>query len=146
MKTTIPALLTMSLLTALSFLACNSSADKVNSAKENVAEAEVSLQDAKNDYDSEYEKFKLESNDKITANEQIIADLKIYSKDKKKEVKDQYEATINSLEQKNQQMKNKVSEYKKDSSNSWESFKREFNHDMDELGKALSDLGTNNSK
>jgi hypothetical protein len=28
----------------------------------------------------------------------------------------------------------------------WEKFKREFNHDMDELGKSLKDLTVNNKK
>jgi hypothetical protein len=28
----------------------------------------------------------------------------------------------------------------------WESFKREFNHDMDELGQALKDLTVDNKK
>ena len=28
----------------------------------------------------------------------------------------------------------------------WESFKREFNHDMDEIGQALKDLTVDNKK
>jgi hypothetical protein len=146
MKTLQYTKLTMTLFTVLCFGACNSSSDKVNSAKEDVKEAEISLEDAKDNYDAEYEKFKLESNEKISANEKIIADLKVYSHDKKAEVKAGYEKTIESMETRNREMKSKVAEYKRVSNDGWESFKREFNHDMDELGKALSDLTTNNSK
>jgi len=125
---------------------CTSSAEKVDTAKENVEAAALDLDQAKADYNAEYEKFKLESEEKITANEKIIADLKEYSKSIKKEMKADYEKAITSLEQKNEVMKAKVKNYKNDGNEKWQSFKREFNHDMDELGQALKDLTKNNAK
>jgi hypothetical protein len=43
-------------------------------------------------------------------------------------------------------MKDKMNGYKAEGKDKWENFKTEFNHDMDELGNALSDLGKNNVK
>jgi hypothetical protein len=36
--------------------------------------------------------------------------------------------------------------YKNDADSDWQSFKREFNHDMDELGNAFNNLTVNNKK
>jgi len=42
-------------------------------------------------------------------------------------------------------MRARLVAYEKSQSN-WESFKREFNHDMDEIGQALKDLTVDNKK
>ena len=39
-----------------------------------------------------------------------------------------------------------MEDYKADSKENWESFKTEFNHDMDELGNAFRDLTIDNKK
>ena len=39
-----------------------------------------------------------------------------------------------------------MDDYKAISKEEWETFKAEFNHDMEELGKAFGDLGNNNVK
>jgi hypothetical protein len=36
--------------------------------------------------------------------------------------------------------------YKNDANSNWQSFKREFKHDTDELGQALKDFTVNNKK
>jgi hypothetical protein len=36
--------------------------------------------------------------------------------------------------------------YKDEGKEKWESFKKEFNHDMDELGKSIKDLFKDNVK
>jgi len=46
---------------------------------------------------------------------------------------------------KNSSMKIKIDEYKEEGNEKWESFKREFNHDMDEIGNSLKDLTKNNT-
>jgi F0F1-type ATP synthase membrane subunit b/b' len=125
---------------------CNSSAEKVEKAKDNVEVAKEDLDQAKEDYNEEYAKFKLESEQEVTANDVRIAELKADINKVKKDVKVQYEATIASLEQKNEEMKTKMRDYKESGNENWQSFKREFNHDMDELGQALKDITKNNSK
>ena len=125
---------------------CNSPADKLENSKEKVEEAKQDLAEAKEDYADQYAKFKLESEERITANEKVIMDLKEYSKAKKSEAKVSYDKTIADLEAKNQAMKVKVRDYKDEGDVKWKSFKEEFNHDMNELGAALKDLTVNNKK
>ncbi len=120
--------------------------ENVEEAKQNVKEAEQNLDTAKMEYDSQYESFKNESEEKITANEDLISRLKEDAKKAKKETKVKYENAIADLEQRNDAMKTKLRDYKREGKEEWQSFKREFNHDMDELGKALEDLTKNNVK
>ena len=50
------------------------------------------------------------------------------------------------MEQKNKDLKVKMDAYKNDVSSDWQSFKREFKHDTDEIGKVLKDLTVDNKK
>jgi len=54
-----------------------------------------------------------------------------------------YERRIETLEQQNRDLKKRIEDYEKTQSD-WETFKREFKHDMDELGKALKGLFVDN--
>lgn len=146
MKKLIFSLVCILFTTGVIFTSCNTPADKLENSKEKVDEAQQDLTEAKEDYAEQYAKFKLESEEKITANEKIIADLKEYSKMKKSEAKVSYDKTIADLEAKNQAMKVKVRDYKDEGDEKWKSFKEEFNHDMNELGDALKDLTVNNKK
>lgn len=126
------------------FTSCNTSAEKADTSEINKEVAQQKLDKAKQDYTKQYNKFNVESDEKILANKHLIADLKKYSKNKKKEAKIEYEKTISFLETKNQAMKEKVNNYKEEGLDQWESFKNEFNHDMDELDKSLKDLVKDN--
>lgn len=128
------------------FTSCNSEADKLDKSQEKVEEAQQDLAEAKEDYAEQYIQFKLESEKKITANEQLIADLKEYSKMKKSEAKVNYDKTIAELEVKNHAMKVRIGDYKEEGNDHWQSFKEEFNHDMNELGQSLKDLTIDNKK
>lgn len=57
-----------------------------------------------------------------------------------------YQRNIDTIEQKNKNLKIKMDSYKNDVDSDWQSFKREFSHDMDELGKSLKDFTVNNKK
>ena len=72
--------------------------------------------------------------------------LKLKIKTSEKSIDNQYEKNIEALEQKNKNLKEKMKTYKKGVNSDWQSFQREFNHDMDELGNALKDLTVNNKK
>jgi len=50
------------------------------------------------------------------------------------------------LKNKNNKLKEKLADYKDDGQDAWIDFKNEFNHDMDELGKAFKDLTVENIK
>lgn len=125
---------------------CNSSTEKVEDAAVKVDVATQDLKNAQDDFNSEYTKFKIESEQRMVDNEKQIAELKAHKEKLKKEAKADYDKAIADLELKNSTLRFKLNEYKEDGKDKWESFKREFNHDMDELGKALKDLTQNNTK
>jgi chromosome segregation ATPase len=152
MKKSIKALAITVLATGALFTACSSPEKKVDKANEKVEDAKENLSDAKEDLakakqDSldEYNKYRAEWNDKIIKNDDKIAE---YRKNmvtiKGKEAKAKAQKRVDELDRKNKEMKAKLDASKNDSN--WEEFKREFNHDMDELGTAISDLFKNNEK
>jgi len=57
-----------------------------------------------------------------------------------------YQKSIDTIEQRNNNLKLKMDSYKNDANSDWKSFKREFNHDMNELGHSLKDLTVDNKK
>ncbi|KAB7531485.1 hypothetical protein F8C76_08330 [Flagellimonas olearia] len=114
-------------------------------AKENLVEAKESLDEAKKEYVLRYEAFKLESDNKIAENDKVIAELKAKAKKESNTAKKDFEKELALLEQKNQSLKEKMSYYKDEGNDEWESFKAEFDQDMDSLGQALKDLTKNNT-
>jgi hypothetical protein len=56
-----------------------------------------------------------------------------------------YAQKVEYLEQQNHNLKVKMDNYDKTHSD-WETFKNEFNHDVNELGQALKDFTINNKK
>jgi hypothetical protein len=43
-------------------------------------------------------------------------------------------------------MRKRLSDFNDENQKSWESFKTEFNHDMEKIGKAFKDITVNNVK
>lgn len=118
--------------------------ENLKDAKEDVIDAKKELREAKRDSVSDYQAFKAESNLKIKDNEKRIAELKVKHAKVNKKNKASYNKDVNALEQKNNNLKVKLAEYKESDHSAWQSFKLEFNHDMNELGTALSDFVVNN--
>lgn len=122
----------------------NVSEEKIKNGKELL----LPLQDSKNKTQAdEYKAYRAEQEKKITANEKQIADMRAKKDKVSKEKRADYESKIDKLEMKNKEMKKRIMEnYKDEGKEKWESFKKEFNHDMDELGKSLKDLFKDNVK
>jgi hypothetical protein len=146
MKSSIFKIAFITLATGSVLTSCMSSEDKVENSKVQVENAQENVDEAKRQQAENEAQFKFEANQQITANEQLIADLKLYSKNKKAEVKAEYDKSINDLETQNEVLKARVEAQKEANDEKWESFKTEFKHDMDELGKSLRDLGKDNVK
>ena len=91
----------------------------------------------------EWATFKSESEVKIRDNEIRITELTVKMNKPGETFDELYKNKIANLELQNREMRTRLIEYEKSQSN-WETFKREFNHDMDELGKALKDLTVDN--
>ena len=75
-----------------------------------------------------------------------IASLKAKKTTDTKEVKDRYDKPVIALEQKNHDLKKKINGAGTVKTSAWPTFKREFNHDLNELGHAIKDIGVDNTK
>jgi hypothetical protein len=124
---------------------------KAGSERENIQDAnrkghdeKLNSKEAQRNSAFEYQKFKKEADNKIRSNEQRIANLKtkiarIHSREKA-----EYQKNLRVLEQNNTKLKRKLTSYKEREQNKWMSFKREFDHDADEISDALKDFTIGN--
>ncbi len=151
MKKVVFLVLSIGLWVGITLSSCQTSSEKVDSAENKVSEAKEDLVKAKENEDAEiraaaeFTEFKKQSDAKILENEQLIIALKNLKKDKKSKMDVAIEQNIDSLKVRNERLKVKINGYERGKSD-WESFKREFSHDMSELGKAINDLTVNNKK
>lgn len=137
------------------FTGCQTSAEKVDDAKANVTEAKQDLKEVKAEVSAEEQKaaneaawkaYKVEAEAKIDANDVLIAEIKAKMQKAGKTMDKLYKQQVEALEQKNKDLRQRINVYNANTQSDWESFKREFDHDMDELGAALKDLTVNNKK
>ena len=136
------------------FVGCQSKEKKVENSMENVQEAEQDLNQSQQEVEKETKKevinaewnaYKIEALEKINKNDIRIAELKEKKEKSGKLLDPMYEKRIENLEQKNKELRTKIDAYETEQSD-WETFKREFNHDMNELGNALQDFNKDNKK
>lgn len=134
-------------ITSLAILTnCNSPADKVEHATEEVTEANKELAKADMEYMADMEIYKKEIAEQIEKNNIKISELKAKNEKEKAKVKAEIAKRIAELDQKNLNMKEKLNAYQEEGKENWDRFKTEFNHDMEGLGKAFQDLGVDNKK
>ena len=135
-------------------LSCQSTTEKEEKATEDVQEARHELADVKKDIiaDSleavkteEWRIFRNEADARIRSNDIQIAALKKKMEKPGNKMDADYPQSILDLEKKNKDLQDRMNAYEKNQSD-WESFKREYNHDMEELGEALKDFRVNNKK
>jgi hypothetical protein len=146
MKKSILAIPAFVFIISLFFTGCNTPAENVANAQKDVNEANSDLNKANNAYLAEVTAYKKEAADKIAANEQSIAEFKARKESERREAQLEYEKKINALEQKNSDMKKKIDEYQVEGKDKWETFKTDFSHGMDELGKAFTSIADSKSK
>lgn len=131
---------------------CKPNTEKEQAAQDNVDSAKVAVTEAEDDLDEakrvataeEWQEFKDATNVKIEENNAKITELKLKIKKTGKDIDKAYQKNIDTIEQKNKNLKAKMDSYKNDVNSDWQSFKREFNHDMDELGQSLKNFTVNN--
>jgi len=128
-----------------SFLSsCESNTKKVEDKEENVEEAKEELKEAQTELNAEYPALKTEAEEKFAANEKRIGELRAkVDKNDKDALDGMRSKRIDELEQQNADLRRRLNAYETDRSD-WETFKREFNHDMDGMGKAFEDVGKDN--
>ena len=122
------------------FTGCNNKRENVEDAKDNVKEAKQELKDAQIQYEKEWQQFKSDAELKINANEKKISEFRAGIKTAKGKFRAKYEKEVVALEQKNIELRKKLSEYKYESKDNWEAFKTEFNNTVDNIGNGLNDI------
>jgi len=120
--------------------------DKVQEAKKDLADSKRELYTIRLDTISNYEQFKIEAEKIIIAQEKNITEFKARLASENKEINADYDKKLVELENKNNELKRKLADYKDNGQDKWNGFKNEFNHDINELGKAFKDLTVENVK
>ena len=147
MKKTIFILaLTVTVVAGTIFTSCKSSVQKQAAAQDTVQDARKDLKAAQVVATAaEWEAFRTEAELKIRNNEIRITELNAKMKRPGEIFDELYAKKIANLEQQNKDMRARLLAYEKSQTN-WESFKREFNHDMDAIAQAFKDLSVDNKK
>lgn len=115
--------------------------DKLLKEQEDVVEAKQDLNQALRD---SVRQFKLDAQNTISENNRKIDEFKEKIANGKKAARDKYEVKISDLERKNKELQKRLDEFNDENGEKWASFKREFNHDMDEIGNSLKDMTEDN--
>lgn len=134
--------LTLTIAAASIITSCNTPAEKVENSENDVIEAQHDLEKANAQYLEDVEDYRVKARDRINANNQRIIELKAHTESMNKEEKVKYQNQIDKLEQKNDNLKERLDDYKAESKDDWQSFKTEFSNDMNELGSALKSFTT----
>lgn len=96
---------------------------------------------------SDWIEFRKAAKAEIAANRQKIAELRV-KQEKQGDLGDKIsQERIDMLEAENERLQEKMNKYdpkREADGKRWDEFKREFRHDMDELGKSIGDLGRDN--
>jgi TolA-binding protein len=121
-------------------VSCSSPAEKVEKAETKVMEANNNLDSAIKNYQTDMNAFRIETANRIAANEKTIAEFNLKTAKDKKEARADYLKKMAVLEKKNAELKKKLADYKDDGDDKWKTFKAEFNKEMEDLGKSIKDL------
>lgn len=125
---------------ALAIGSCDTPAEKVDKAQENVVKANNELDSAISDYVKDIDTYRLSTSKAILENEKSIAELKESALKQKLIARADFERKIKSLEQKNLELKKKLNDYKAEGNDKWKTFKLEFSKEMDDVGRSIKDL------
>jgi hypothetical protein len=114
--------------------------ENLKEEKKDVVVAKQDLKVAQKDSVSEYQKLTKESEIKFKSNEKSISDLRaaITKNNSKEQATDQKKVSI--LEDKNNNLKKELAEYKVLGQTQFTAFKTEYNRDQDQLAKELKDF------
>jgi phosphoenolpyruvate-protein kinase (PTS system EI component) len=140
MKKTFLAVTSSTLFSIAALTSCSTPAEKVDQAQENVNKANNKLDSAIKDYLADIDMYRVETANRIIANDKSIADFNLTLANKKMNERAEYVKKIKDLEQKNAALKSKLDNYKADGNEKWKTFKVEFSKEMDDLGESIKDL------
>ena len=150
MKTPILKMVVLAAIVSMVYISCNNSPkakeENLNEAKDEVVDAREDLAKATHDSISDFNKYKESIEKKLAENEKVIADLKSKNTSKDKSTQALYLNQLYKLEMKNGELKHKIEDYKEGPEQKRELFKVDFNKDVDDLGKSISNMAERNMK
>lgn len=144
----------LAILTTAFFTNCKNNTEKEADAIEEVQNATENLDSITNQVkeeaitkanDAEWQTYKTQANKSIANNKARIVELQLAMNKPGKNFDTSYKKSISDLEAKNTALATKISDYENNQTD-WDTFKREFDSDMEGMGKALKDLTVNNKK
>ncbi len=148
------SILMLTILAGTFFTSCKNNSEKEADAVEEVQDANADLNEVKDEAtkdamtkanDAEWQTYKTDANKTIAENETRIMELQTAMKKPGSTFDEAYKNNIESLSEKNTALKVKIGDYENNQTD-WDTFKREFNSDMEGLGQAMKDLTVNNKK
>lgn len=129
---------------------CNNSPtakeEDVKEATQDLIDAEADLDQAEYDSISDFNTFKESIQLKLVENQKVIDDLKLKITSKGKVERDIDEVEINKLEKRNTDLRLKIENYEQGPAQKWALFKVDFNNELDDLGKSISEMADRNKK
>ena len=145
----IKTILTTSII-GLFMTSCNNSPtakeEDVKEATQDLIDAEADLDQAEYDSINDFNTFKESIQIKLAENQSVINDLKSKISSKGKVDRDIDEVEINKLEKRNTELKLKIENYEQGPEQKWALFKVDFNNELDDLGKSISNMADRNKK
>lgn len=118
---------------------------KAEAARKDLSEAQIDLNHARNDSAADFHAFKKEAQEKISANQKKIAELKTKKINDNKKIKDEYNKKVSALEKKNNDLKRQIEGSDKIKTNMWTEFKRDFYRNMAEIANSFKVIGENST-
>ena len=150
MKTPILKLVILAAIVGMVYISCNNSPkekeEDLNKAKDEVVDAKADLATSTRDSINDFNKYKESIEKKLVENDKVIADLKSKNTSKDKSTHELYVQELDKLEMKNAELKLKIEDYKQGPEQKWELFQVDFNKDVDNLGKSISNMAQRNMK
>ena len=126
------------------FTGCQSNATKVENANDKVDAAKDKVETAQKELDKaisdSIRQFKKESENKIMAFDNKIAEIKVKIAKENREARANDERRLASLEQQNREMRQNLEDFNEARAKDWDSFRAKFRKDMEEQGKAFRDF------
>jgi hypothetical protein len=125
-------------------MACQTPADKVDTAKVDVATANQDLKDAKRevraDWQEEWLTFKRANDTAIAENERRFIELRGKAKDVALSGRAAYTGRIDACERRNNEIRDRVNNYKDEGDAGWQVFKKAIGRDMDDLKTSCQNI------
>ena len=120
--------------------------EKVDRAADEVQDAKEELEQAQREYEEEVEAYRQSVQTRIDNNKLEIERLRERRATDRADIVRRRNERIDTLQRRNEELEERIRTYKSNSRENWQEFRREFNNDMDELGKAFKNLGKDNVK